>query len=239
MYKTIAELSDSNDYQSRLHHLTGLQAEISQSPYNVALRLALADAYQQLFYPDLAAGEAYKALLLVDEINDESGEYHELAMNAAKNGIASHGGASDGEMEEWTVLQWAQTTFSEAAYLTLVHNLLACSCLRSACEMCIQMLKKHPNLHDYAISQRALVELCRWCDREGIPFDLEKSIEEVSDAGSARRELYPWNCHEPDRFSNDALELLNTWMTQAAPKLEVKATELPVLSSETQYVPSM
>jgi hypothetical protein len=34
-------------------------------------------------YPDLAAGEAYLSLLLLDEIEDESAEWHEQAVHAA------------------------------------------------------------------------------------------------------------------------------------------------------------
>ena len=34
-------------------------------------------------YPDLAAGEAYLSLLLLDEIGDESAEWHEQAVHAA------------------------------------------------------------------------------------------------------------------------------------------------------------
>lgn len=34
-------------------------------------------------YPDLAAGEAYLSLLLIDEIGDESAEWHEQTVHAA------------------------------------------------------------------------------------------------------------------------------------------------------------
>lgn len=36
--------------------------------------------YRLLGYPDLAAGTAYKALLLSDALNDESDEYHDAAI---------------------------------------------------------------------------------------------------------------------------------------------------------------
>lgn len=45
-------------------------------------RIRLAEAYKHLGYPDLAAGDAYKALLLVDEIV-EDGEYHDEVLEAA------------------------------------------------------------------------------------------------------------------------------------------------------------
>lgn len=43
-----------------------------------------AQRYLNLDYPDLAAGAAYKALLLSDAVRDESDEYHEQAVEALK-----------------------------------------------------------------------------------------------------------------------------------------------------------
>jgi len=40
-------------------------------------------------YPDLAAGEAYLSLLLLDEIEDESAEWHEQAVHAARMDLIS------------------------------------------------------------------------------------------------------------------------------------------------------
>jgi hypothetical protein len=58
-------------------------AAIQEDPYSILRRLDLAQNYGTLGYPDLAAGEAYMALLLIDEIREESGEYHEEAIEAA------------------------------------------------------------------------------------------------------------------------------------------------------------
>jgi hypothetical protein len=41
--------------------------------------LELASVYLLLGYPDLAAGSAYKALLLTDAVRDDSDEYHDQA----------------------------------------------------------------------------------------------------------------------------------------------------------------
>lgn len=56
-------------------------------------------------------------------------------------------------------------------------------------------------------------------------------IDDLPDKSLVRRELYPWNDHEPDRTSSESLHLLNEQMGNVAPKLEVCATELPVLTS--------
>ena len=60
--------------------------------------------------------------------------------------------------------------------------------------------------------------------------DLPKS-EDWPDTGLVRRERYPWNDIEPDRFSPESIEHVNAEMTKVAPKLEVRATELPNLTS--------
>lgn len=48
------------------------------------VHLELAWLYMRLGYPDLAAGSAYKALLLTDAIRDDSDEYHDQAYGALK-----------------------------------------------------------------------------------------------------------------------------------------------------------
>jgi hypothetical protein len=70
--------------------LQGLQNELLElrqrtpdQPYSVVHRLKLAKAYRDLGYPDLGAGDAYKALILIDEVKDEGFEYHEEAVAAA------------------------------------------------------------------------------------------------------------------------------------------------------------
>jgi hypothetical protein len=62
--------------------LLELRQRTTEQPYSIVHRLELAKAYQILGYPDLAAGDAYKALMLVDEVREE-GEYHEAAIEAA------------------------------------------------------------------------------------------------------------------------------------------------------------
>jgi len=59
-----------------------LASAVLRSPYSISTRLALSNHYVELGYPDLAAGEAYLALLLIDECEDESGEWHHDALKA-------------------------------------------------------------------------------------------------------------------------------------------------------------
>ena len=50
--------------------------------------------------------------------------------------------------------------------------------------------------------------------------------------GYARRVLYPWNEHEPDRKAPETLNLLNKRLETVAPNLEVKAVALPALHGD-------
>jgi hypothetical protein len=64
--------------------LITLREATSHRPYSITHRLNIAQAYKELGYPDLAAGDAYKALLLIDEVLEE-GEFHDEAQEAAKS----------------------------------------------------------------------------------------------------------------------------------------------------------
>ena len=69
--------------QEKVAELKKLQQALSSRPYSTLLRLQLATAYKELGYPDLAVGDAYKALLLIDELNEDA-EFHDEALTAAK-----------------------------------------------------------------------------------------------------------------------------------------------------------
>lgn len=64
-----------------------MQERVSSQPYSILSRLSVALAYKHLGYPDLAIGDAYKALLLVDEVSEE-GEFHDEALSAAEEDVA-------------------------------------------------------------------------------------------------------------------------------------------------------
>lgn len=98
--------------QERLDELSELQKYTQERPYSIRHRLALAIAYKNLGYPDLAAGDAYKALLLVDEVTDE-GEYHDRAMEAAIDDYQKQTGLTETESEN--VVSCAQSNWLKDA----------------------------------------------------------------------------------------------------------------------------
>jgi hypothetical protein len=104
-------------------NLIALQEATPEHPYSIPHRLKLAKAYKQLGYPDLAASDAYKALLLIDEVVEE-GEYYEEVLEAMRDdwitekiadlSIKEQNDRSSGDDEE--AMKWAQTDCSKTAY---------------------------------------------------------------------------------------------------------------------------
>jgi hypothetical protein len=109
--------------QDLTHQLAALQEATTDRPYSIPHRLRLAKVYKQLGYPDLAASDAYKALLLIDEVVEE-GEYHEEAIEAARDDYISEVLAqlsveeeNESKGEEGAV-RWAETVCSITAYVS-------------------------------------------------------------------------------------------------------------------------
>ncbi|KAF2270998.1 hypothetical protein CC78DRAFT_527951 [Lojkania enalia] len=239
----------------RLAELKEVQANLADHPYSIPIRLRLAVVYRKLGYPDLAVGDAYKALLLVDEVIQE-GEYHDRALGAAQNDISS-GRAFDSaeeihssydygqrvdcccqqisstkvEIDEAEVARWSKICWPKSAYAILIGGLIDCGCLRSAFDYNSRATTAFPKTLLFTTYQKVLNQKLRsYFEAEG--EDLEEiDVQEYPDKGFVRRELYPWNKHEPDRFSSESLEFLNGEMQAVAPKLEVKISNLPILTS--------
>jgi hypothetical protein len=114
--------------------IAALQEATPERPYSIRHRLDLAQTYKRLGYPDLAVGDAYKALLLIDEVIEE-GEYHEEALEAAKcdlvtdrlNSLAIAAQKEDHLNPDGSAVSWAQTDCSRKAYDS--YNTNDCHCL--------------------------------------------------------------------------------------------------------------
>ncbi|KAF1833785.1 hypothetical protein BDW02DRAFT_359923 [Decorospora gaudefroyi] len=233
--------------------LVALQQTTREDPYSILHRLKLAKAYKNLGYPDLAAGDAYKALILVDELVDE-GEYHDEALEAAQKDLLSEEMANLTvgmetqaplvQHDDLKVVTWAQTRWSKSAYDILIGCLLDCGCLRTAFDYVSRAKKAFPDDSVFKEYGESLARRLRThFEAMGETFD-DVNVDEYPDKGLVRREQYPWNHHEPDRFSDECLDFLNEELASIAPKLEVRVSELPILtnistvnetSSGTQY----
>jgi hypothetical protein len=102
-----------------------LQAATPDRPYSIQHRLELAKAYKRLGYPDLSASDAYKALLLIDEVVEE-GEYHEEALEALRSDwiskrlaqVSIEGQSAGQSAHEEDAIRWVQAECSVTAYVS-------------------------------------------------------------------------------------------------------------------------
>ena len=183
--------------------------DITNDPYNVVHYLTRASTYRTLGYPDLAVGDAYKALLLVDEISDESEEYHDLAKSSFDES------------------KWELTKLQNAIYGILIQSLTDCKCFRSALTFAKQW--KRTNQQPDAVRAISNI-LILYREEAGILKDEELDVNKLPDNTTVRREIYPWNQFEPDRNGDEYLSSLNVQLEDVAPKCEVRIVRLPVLT---------
>lgn len=226
----------SQEDNSRVESLLGLRQKLTdqlrESPYDFILYLSRAAVYADLGYPDLAAGDAYRALLLIDEVGDESFEYHEQAVEALLAyrdtplpAILNHGLLAqmfgDESVRDAIVLAAAGAV---RAYQILSLGLLLVGCLKSAHTFCERGLAAAPDNQEL-LNVRGYIHTV--AQRRTRRDTIEPSS--LPDWGMVRREVYPWNIHEPDRFSEESLRFLNKELSTMAPKCVVQAATLPVL----------
>ncbi len=206
-------------------------------PYDLFLYIKRAIVHSDLGYPDLAAGDAYRALLLTDEVRDEGFEYHEVASEALERYLEEPKSLLDlfssdtqkymvetltavGKMDQAKLLELAAIR----CYRTLSISLLLCGCLKSAWSFTIKGLDAAPGDQEILQAQGYISSLAQ---RRLKSDNIDPS--DFPDRGLVRRETYPWNDHEPNRYSAETLYFLNAELANVAPKAEAKVVELPTL----------
>lgn len=132
-----------------------------------------------------------------------------------------------------------------SVYVLLVRSLLQCGCLRDAYEFCMQALDLSHGT-DKAARNKELEKLRCMIKRsvveklvKGKGVEVAEDEEEFDPArldarGAARRVLYPWNAHEPDRNTSEVVSFLNNRLQSVAPKCEVRAVALPSLRDASE-----
>lgn len=231
------------DHDARNEQLLDRRAQLTQGlgslPYDLILYLERAVVHSHLGYPDLAAGDAYRALLLADEVANEGFEYHHQALDclqmraavpfpdvlnhgklAAMWSAADPGDADDGK----AAARRLATIGSIRAYQIISLSLLLCGCLKSAATFCQRGLRAAPDNQELLNTKSHIHTVGRRKLRRD-DFD----VNSLPDHGLVRREVYPWNEHEPDRFSPKSLAALNADLKTMAPKCAVRVATLPVL----------
>jgi hypothetical protein len=214
---------------------------LSSLPYDLILYLDRAAVHSDLGYPDLAAGDAYRALTLADEVLNEGFEYHEQAYESLQMHTAvplpdvlAHGNLpqddiqateAGSEIEDEAVKRLAILA-QVRAYQILSLGLLLCGSLQSAASFCQRGLQLSPSNQELLDTKSNIVTVARRRLRRD---DIDIDYPNLPDQGLVRREVYPWNDHEPDRFAPESLAELNEHLSDMAPKCAVEVATLPVL----------
>ena len=253
-----------------------LTTELEERPYDSEKYLQRGLCHENLGYLDLAASDAYRALLLTDEVLDEEGEYHDQAVEAlevgakredefggsgwARDGMKGRGSfakgyAKDGmngddrscegrEKSEDEEEPWYYTVARNDArqsYEILARTLAECGDLKSAFDFVVRGLIAFPGSKGLQALKEQILERHCHGQLEENPSSEQSGFnprEYLPENGSARRKIYPWNNHEPDRFSEENLSFINAEIKKSAPKCEVRVVELPLLASGNSVLKS-
>lgn len=217
-----------------------LTLKLADSPYDLVAYIERASTHGELGYPDLAVSDAYRALMLTDEVRDEGFEYHEQATEALEpylkdvKALLGMYGTSVVNGDKKAIEALAEKTeisqvrlfelASTRCYRILSVSLLLCGCLKTAWEFTQKGLANAPGDEELKLAQGYIMNLAKRRLRRDIVDPAE-----FPDQGLVRREIYPWNEYEPDRYAKETLDFLNEELAEVAPKCEAKVVELPTL----------
>jgi hypothetical protein len=225
---------------TRLEELTA-QLATDNNAYNPDLYLERAEEYLRLEFPDLACGDAYRAVLLADyvrdyldsgELEEEEGEGDDDEEEEAEDETEEKEDDEDEDEDEddeeridaeeflaathaWTFIRTSDIlSFTEESALTTLSNALrAAGCHAESVQYAKTGLSRFPESTELA-------------SLAALPVD---------STGKARRFVYPWNHYEPDRFAKETLEYLNTKVVPASSdSIEVCVVELPLLGEDAE-----
>lgn len=252
------------DDKSRwLEERNALTSHLEKCPYDPRQYLQRATCHEKLGYSDLATSDAYRALLLTDEVLDDEGEYHAEVVEVIlapeekeschtinkhdDEGINRTAGflrstkeripEGDSKDEE----PWQNKVakgYALQSYKILARTLSACGDLKGAYDFTERGLKVFKGHGGLQMLQGEILERYRerHLQKESMRDDPDfDPREDLPGNGFARREIYPWNKHEPDRFLEKHITYINREMKKSAPKCKVHVTELPLLDGDASY----
>ncbi|MCJ1311159.1 hypothetical protein MMC25_004829 [Agyrium rufum] len=226
-----------------LQERADLTTALIQNPFDASRFLDRALCYQSLGYNDLACGDAYMALQILDELDDEDGEHYE----AVFDGIQTKDKSTKSESfftGDSSIFSSAQDMFAQLKLhcrVALIRNLIRVGCLRSAYENTLTAIQSCPGARErFNQIQLEIMNKYKRIQEDKVPIRSCMSFDwrNLPDTGLARREIYPWNTHEPERNSQKNSEDLNTRMKNVAPKCSVRLVELPLLGDLEDYIQS-
>ncbi|KAJ5921597.1 hypothetical protein N7454_009071 [Penicillium verhagenii] len=210
--------------------------------------LAAADAYRALS-------------LLESVVDPDGCEYHAKRKVETTLGNTStpadKKSTANGEKDEYeddeededsrtvAVTQEEYNTLIGEVYAVLVCSLVRCGCYRDAYEFGVRGISLLGDLDADKVNSTTTSAVLHdqmnhvkkvYQARAKFNSDVHVNLDSIDPAvlpaqGFARRVLYPWNEHEPDRCAPEELAYLNQRLADVAPKCEVRAVALPALHS--------
>lgn len=227
-----------------LRERSEVTTQLYTDPHNPHRYLARGRIHERLGFSDLASADAYRALSLLESVVDPDGCEFQARRRVDSQHEDQEDEDEEGEFEE--ISQEEYDGMIGSIYGLLVRNLVRCGCYRDAYEFCVCGLALLEDGDRSVVAENEIAGLkeqlrilkkvyaAKHGRKEG-----EEEEEVVVDAsvlnaqGYARRVLYPWNTHEPDRKVPETLNLLNERLKDVAPKCEVRAVALPALHGTT------
>ncbi|KAI4185047.1 MAG: hypothetical protein L6R41_004364 [Letrouitia leprolyta] len=231
-------MDNTHDLVRLLHERGRLTKFLSEHPYSSATYTKRAECHEQLGYPDLAVGDVYRALLLIDEMSDESGEYHKETLEAFRTDFRD---SEPVKGDTDNVLIPLIDKHRLHCFAMLSRSLIKCGCLRSAYDFAERGLKASPRDATFLSLRRHILKTYNTLLLEKDPNWSDWSCNPKTDLpeqGDMKRELHAWNDCEPDRLSEESLRSLNESMKRVAPKCEVRTVSLRLLEKDTVQDPS-
>ncbi|OKL59411.1 hypothetical protein UA08_05081 [Talaromyces atroroseus] len=223
-------------------HTTDLLGQLSETstkiynnidPHNPHIYLDRARIYAKLRFHDLAAADAYRALALLECVFEpDSAEY------VARRRRRDDHEDEDEDEEFVEITREEYDSMIGETYLLLVQSLARCGCLRDAydfqsraMEHLSELMEEGKQNQAGSVNNDSFSRAIYLLKEPGETKILapEGSTATLPAQGYARRVLYPWNDHEPNRKAPETLALLNERLEAVAPNLEVRAVELPAL----------
>lgn len=228
---------------------------LSHTPYNILAYVDRSKTHLELGYPDLAAGDAYRALLLGDAIretvqgkslipgkasvqvddgdNEDEWGIGEQAFVTTYSHVRLLSERALGEEQIKKLLKIAVDGMEASALFTLARALKEARCFMDALTYCKMGLARYPDASalpqeiNFQAETDEIHQLMEQKKKEDPRFKLNPDI--LFRHGGCRREVYPWNHHEPDRYNAETVASLNEAMAECSGKVEIKVVDLPVL----------
>ena len=227
------------------------QLTAATNAYNPLLYLERANAYLDLGYPDLACGDAYRAVLLTDYVRDYSEEEElnlepeESASDSGQDSPSAKEADEDEDEEEDEEEDDDREDAEEfrAATYALEHLRAASSTpatLLGELEESSMLLLTRCLLATGSVDET--IEYChlgrrRFPDSAAFAALLETATATPGSGGKARRFVYPWNTHEPDRFSKATVRHLNDDVVpRSSSNIEIRVVKLPLLGETAEVL---